>query len=94
MACPRCGCRLVSPSRLGSSRLVCSDCGAPLDSHLRQHQPLAGWTTLGIAALLLALGLGMMGLLVLRDGLSGEGESLDSPSLQMEREHSESGQRD
>ncbi|MBM5797420.1 MAG: hypothetical protein FJ051_06535 [Cyanobacteria bacterium M_surface_9_m1_291] len=33
MACPRCGCRMVSKAGSGADqRLICSDCGHPLSS--------------------------------------------------------------
>lgn len=30
MACPRCGCRMLSKAGGGGSRLICSDCRSPL----------------------------------------------------------------
>ncbi|MCS5698187.1 hypothetical protein NZK32_03920 [Cyanobium sp. FGCU-52] len=35
MACPKCGCRMVAKVGSGSSaRLVCTDCGRPVDATL------------------------------------------------------------
>jgi hypothetical protein len=60
MACPHCGCRLVSPSRSGTTQLVCSDSGRPMDSHLQGAAPLAGWRPKATAALILVLGLSVL----------------------------------
>ncbi len=82
MPCPQCGCRLVSPSRLGPTRLVCSDCGTPMDACLTPKGPLAGWRPKAIAVLLFVLGLSMAGLVMLREQVSGESEALSSPATE------------
>lgn len=88
MSCPQCGCRLVSPSRLGSGRLICCDCGQWMDTPIRANQPLAGVRPRVVAALLLVLGLGAMGLLALRDQLSGSGSDLGGSELGRTEPHS------
>ncbi len=82
MPCPQCGCRLVSPSRLGPSKLICSDCGRPMDARLTPKSPLAGWRPKAIAVLILVLGLSIAGLVMLREQVSGESETLSSPATE------------
>lgn len=53
-----------------------------MESHLNHRKPLSGWRPKGIAALMLVLGLAVMGLLALRDGLTREGEGLLDPAME------------
>lgn len=87
MACPQCGCRQVSPSRLGSGRLICCNCGQSMEGPIRSSQALAGVQPKVVAALLLVLGLGAMGLLGLRDGLSASGSGLGGSALDHSQAH-------
>lgn len=87
MACPQCGCRQVSPSRLGSGRLICCGCGQSMEGPIRSRQALAGVQPKVVAVLLLVLGLGAMGLLELRDRLSASGSGLGGSELERPESH-------
>lgn len=51
-----------------------------MDSHLSKAGSLVGWKSLGLAVVLLVLGLGLAGLLITRDQLEGPSEGLESPA--------------
>ncbi len=70
MACPRCGCLLLSRSRTGIHQLVCTDCGHPMDVHLEQTSPpRERWRDQAALALLLAVGGCVVGLAFSSEGV-------------------------
>lgn len=55
MACPKCGCLLLSPDRSRQHRLLCADCGHPIDAHGHQRSLGEHWRDRATIALLLAV---------------------------------------
>jgi hypothetical protein len=62
MACPQCGCLLLSPDRSRQHNLVCTDCGHPMDAQLRSCERPGRWHDRASLALLLAVASCVVGL--------------------------------
>ena len=75
MQCANCGCRMVASVGQRPSRLVCADCGKPVDAISLRHQHGSRLTTALVLLSLTALGLMLMFIVVARE-ISRGGPSL------------------
>jgi DNA-directed RNA polymerase subunit RPC12/RpoP len=60
LACPKCGCRIVTKVGRGKAMLICADCGHPVD----ERQGEARLLQRGIAALIMAMIVGLGGMIL------------------------------
>lgn len=78
MACPKCGCRLLTKVGRSKTMLICSDCGHP---HQRASESeIFQWRQLSSVLLLAAVGGVALALSLLSDSLTEGNTPLDEPS--------------
>lgn len=78
MACPKCGCRLLTKVGRSKTMLICADCGHPQDPSLE-----AGgfqWSQLSSVALLLAIAGVATALSFLSDAVTRDRSPLSEPA--------------
>ena len=78
MACPKCGCRLLTKVGRSRTMLICADCGHPSDPSLES----AGfqWGQLSTVALLLGIAAVAMALSYLSDAFIRDQSPLSEPT--------------
>lgn len=80
---------MVSPARSGPGRLVCSDCGAPMDAHLHQEHPPWGWPQFALLLGVVAIGFCAIGAVWIGDQTNGDPLELDAPATEQQGEAKE-----
>ena len=70
MACPKCGCRLLTKVGRSRTMLICSDCGHPQKPAL--EKPGSSWRQLSTVLLLLLISGVALGLSLLSDFVARE----------------------
>jgi hypothetical protein len=84
MACPKCGCRLLTKVGRSKTMLICADCGHPQAPSLE----LGGfqWSQLSTVALLLGIAAVATALSFLSDAVIREPSPLSQPAASERRE--------
>jgi hypothetical protein len=78
MACPKCGCRLLTKVGRSKTMLICADCGHPQDPSITSGG--FQWNQLSSVALLLGIAAVAMALSFLSDAVTRDQSPLSEPA--------------
>jgi hypothetical protein len=84
MACPKCGCRLLTKVGRSKTMLICADCGHPQDPSLEVGS--FQWSQLSTVALLLGIAAVATALSFLSDAVIREPSPLSQPAASERRQ--------
>jgi hypothetical protein len=84
MACPKCGCRLLTKVGRSKTMLICADCGHPQDPSLEMGR--FQWSQLTTVSLLLGIAAVATALSFLSDAVTRELSPLSQPAGSERRE--------
>ncbi|MEX0588753.1 MAG: hypothetical protein WD136_05805 [Cyanobium sp.] len=78
MACPKCGCRLITKVGRSKTMLICADCGHPQGPSITSRG--FQWNQLSSVALLLAIAAVAIALTLLSDAVTRNQSPLSEPA--------------